>query len=54
MAKNGFKVFDSDIHLVEPADLWEGVVFYKWSSPLVEHYPFWKRHQCSNHAQGRT
>ena len=23
MAKNGFKVFDSDMHLVEPADLWE-------------------------------
>jgi len=23
MAKNGFKVFDSDMHLIEPADLWE-------------------------------
>jgi hypothetical protein len=23
MAKNGFKVFDSDMHIVEPADLWE-------------------------------
>jgi hypothetical protein len=23
MAKNGFKVFDSDMHLVEPVDLWE-------------------------------
>ena len=23
MAKNGFKVFNSDMHLVEPADLWE-------------------------------
>ena len=22
MAKNGFKVFDSDMHIVEPADLW--------------------------------
>lgn len=23
MAKNGFKVMDSDIHIIEPADLWE-------------------------------
>jgi hypothetical protein len=23
MAKNGFKVMDSDMHIVEPADLWE-------------------------------
>jgi hypothetical protein len=23
MAKNGFKVFDSDMHIVEPTDLWE-------------------------------
>jgi uncharacterized protein len=23
MAKHGFKVFDSDMHLVEPVDLWE-------------------------------
>jgi predicted TIM-barrel fold metal-dependent hydrolase len=23
MAKNGFKVFDSDMHIMEPADLWE-------------------------------
>jgi hypothetical protein len=23
MAKNGFKVFDSDMHLMEPPDLWQ-------------------------------
>ena len=23
MAKNGFKVFDSDMHIMEPPDLWE-------------------------------
>jgi hypothetical protein len=23
MAKNGFQVMDSDMHIVEPADLWE-------------------------------
>ena len=23
MAKNGFKVFDSDMHIMEPVDLWE-------------------------------
>ena len=23
MAKNGFRVMDSDMHIVEPADLWE-------------------------------
>ncbi|HEU4371309.1 MAG TPA: hypothetical protein VFV05_24065 [Methylomirabilota bacterium] len=23
MAKNGFKVFDSDMHVLEPVDLWE-------------------------------
>ena len=23
MAQNGFKVFDSDMHIMEPADLWE-------------------------------
>jgi hypothetical protein len=23
MAKNGFKVFDSDMHIVEPPDLWQ-------------------------------
>ncbi len=23
MAKDGFKVMDSDMHVVEPADLWE-------------------------------
>jgi hypothetical protein len=23
MAKDGFKVMDSDMHIVEPADLWE-------------------------------
>ncbi len=23
MAKNGFKVFDSDMHIMEPPDLWQ-------------------------------
>ena len=23
MAKNGFKILDSDIHIMEPADLWD-------------------------------
>ena len=23
MAKNGFKVIDSDLHIMEPVDLWE-------------------------------
>jgi len=23
MAKNGFKIFDSDMHIMEPPDLWE-------------------------------
>jgi hypothetical protein len=23
MAKNGFSVFDSDMHIMEPPDLWE-------------------------------
>ena len=23
MAKNGFRVFDSDMHIMEPPDLWE-------------------------------
>jgi len=23
MAKNGFKILDSDMHITEPADLWE-------------------------------
>ena len=23
MAKNGFKIMDSDMHVVEPADLWQ-------------------------------
>jgi hypothetical protein len=23
MAKNGFKLLDSDMHIVEPPDLWE-------------------------------
>ena len=24
MAKNGFKIIDSDMHIMEPPDLWEG------------------------------
>ena len=23
MARNGFKVLDSDLHIIEPADLWQ-------------------------------
>ena len=25
MAKNGFKILDSDMHIMEPPDLWENI-----------------------------
>jgi uncharacterized protein len=36
MAKHGFKVFDSDMHIVEPADLWQRYIdpAYKDRAPI--------------------
>ena len=30
MAKNGFKVLDSDMHILEPADLWQRYIDKKF------------------------
>ena len=30
MAKNGFKIIDSDMHIMEPADLWERYIDKKF------------------------
>ena len=32
MAKNGFKILDSDMHIMEPADLWERYIEKKYRS----------------------
>ena len=32
MAKNGFKIFDSDMHIMEPPDLWERYIDDKYKS----------------------
>ena len=36
MAKNGFKVMDSDMHVIEPVDLWERYIdrSFKERAPL--------------------
>ncbi len=30
MANGGFKVFDSDVHVLEPVDLWERYLDHAW------------------------
>src|ERR1041385_7170031 len=32
MAKNGFKILDSDMHIMEPPDLWERYIDKKFST----------------------
>ena len=32
MAKNGFKVFDSDMHVMDPPDLWERYIDNKFKA----------------------
>ena len=32
MAKSGFKVFDSDMHIMEPPDLWERYIDMRFKS----------------------
>ncbi len=32
MAKNGFKIFDSDMHIMEPPDLWERYIDKKFQA----------------------
>ena len=32
MAKQGFKVFDSDMHIMEPPDLWERYIAQEFRS----------------------
>ena len=32
MAKHGFKVFDSDMHIMEPPDLWERYIAREFKS----------------------
>src|SRR2546425_8584090 len=36
MAKNGFKVFDSDMHIMEPPDLWERYIAPEFR-PMAPH-----------------
>jgi hypothetical protein len=33
MAKNGFKILDSDMHIKEPPDLWKKHIDGKFNSP---------------------
>ncbi len=37
MAKSGFKVFDSDMHIMEPPDLWERYIGHNFSERAAGH-----------------
>ena len=49
MAKNGFKILDSDMHIMEPPDLWERYIDSKFKGARAA-----RRHQqqCARSAHG--